>query len=139
MTVEKVPSKGTQLLMEIATVWTPIARIMNIDDSGGETQYYESTALDSENVEDGEPTGMATPGEWSGELWYDPANAGHMALIAAKATKAKCNFKQVYANAGLDEKLCEATVKTFSTKAALGDGLRASFALKLTAPATDPS
>ena len=63
----KMTSKGTRLQKSIASTFTTIAYVRSTNGPGPETQFFDGTDLNSEHLEDGEPTGQSAPGEVSGD------------------------------------------------------------------------
>ena len=136
----KMTSKGTRLQKSIASTFTTIAYVRSTNGPGPETQFFDGTDLNSEHLEDGEPTGQSAPGEVSGELFYDPANAQVQSMldeIDDPATNGKSSWKIIWPND--DETAFTGTVRTVNPKASVGEALLADFTIKLSAMATFPS
>ncbi|HSG60852.1 MAG TPA: hypothetical protein VLA24_05385, partial [Pseudomonadales bacterium] len=77
----KVVSKGTVLQQEISSVFTAVAQVISIDQSGAESETFESTTLDTSGAgKEYAQTGYTEGGSLSFELFYDPALAGHQAI-----------------------------------------------------------
>lgn len=78
----QVPTKGTLLKMCIAggTLAT-VAQMISIDVSEAKTETYDGTTLDQSGVgKVKKPTGYTDGGSISGELFFDPALAGHQSI-----------------------------------------------------------
>ena len=133
----KQTSTKTQLQLDIASVYTKVAYVTDIDGPDPEGQFWDATDLDSDFIEDGEPTGQLTPGNLSGEVFYDPAETTHKAFITRMLAQTKSNWKIVYPDSS--ETAAVGTPKKFTPKAAKGDGLKASFEIKLSAIPVYPS
>lgn len=128
----KVPTKGTALKQTLATVLTAVAQVISIDLPDMESETYEADTLD--NTDAGIPyesTGRTEGGSLSGELFFDPALAGHQALTALLTTPADESWTLTFADTG-------ATVWTFTGAGfslggtvALADGLKGNFSIKL--------
>lgn len=86
----KLRCKGTVLKVTVASVLTPIAQIVSFDFGDMKAETAECDTLDNANP--GIPkmnTGRADGGKVSGELFFDPALASHIAyygLVAAPPT-----------------------------------------------------
>jgi hypothetical protein len=77
-----VKTKGTLLKMCIAggTLAT-IAQMISIDVAEAKTETYDATTLDQAGVgKVKKPTGYTDGGSISGELFFDPALAGHQTI-----------------------------------------------------------
>jgi len=102
----KMKSKGTALLVSIASVYTAIPELEKIDRTGSKTETYEARPLDIGASAYGfqrHQNGYATPPKISAEGWYDAANSVHAALLAlattpVAATPFNTNFKITYTN-----------------------------------------
>ena len=128
----KVICKGTILKQTIATVLTAVAQITTLNKSGAQTETVESRTLDGDAFVPHTATGYAEGGSVAGELYYDPALAGHQAISDLVGTPADTVWETTYADTG-------ATSQTF-TSAGVGfdvtidptNLLKASFNLKVT-------
>lgn len=135
-----VKCKGTVLKQSIASVLTAVAQVVSLDLPEMESETYENDTLD--NASAGipyAPTGRTEGGKCSGELFLDPALAGHKALLALLTTPAACNWSVTFADTG-------ATVWTFAGAGfslggtvALKEGLKGKFSIKLSGLPTFPS
>ncbi len=135
----KISSQGTKLMADIGSVMTEVASVVSLDFPDGEVLFFDGTALDSDYVEDGELTGLATPGVSNAELFYDPADAGHKALAADHAAKGvHREFEIVMPDEDESEVTFEGSVQRFQPKAATKEGLKANLSIKLRSLAIYP-
>jgi len=128
----KIACKGTVLQQEIGTVYTAVAQIISLDLPEMESETFDADTLDV--VTAGipyQPTGRTEPGSLSGELFYDPALAGHQALLELLTTPAAENWKIIFSDTGVSEWTFSSAGLSFGGTVALNDGLKGSFSLKL--------
>ncbi|MEO1063747.1 MAG: hypothetical protein AAFZ07_20205 [Actinomycetota bacterium] len=136
----KIKCKGTVLQQEIASVFTAVAQIISLDGPEAETETFESDTLD--NADAGipyDPTGRTEGGEVTGEMFFDPALAGHQALTDLLLAPAKTAFKLIFADAATTEWPFDAAGLSLGVAVDLSDGLKASFGLKVDKTVTYPS
>lgn len=136
---DKYSSKGTLLQREIATVMTTVASVTSISGPDAETQFFDATDLLSDDVEDGEPTGQGTPGSVSGDLWLDPLDSTHQVLFADLASRQPVDWQIVFPATGAPAIVFNGTLSSFTPQASVGDGLKASYGIKLRSLATYPT
>lgn len=130
-------SKGTVLQLSIASVFTTVGGISNIDYPDSEVQFFDGTALESGvSMEDGEPTGHTAPGSVSGEFFYDPLDSTHQAVIDFLGSPAKASWKIKNDNISGHACTFTGTLKKCQPKAKVNDGLVASLDIKLASIAT---
>lgn len=127
----KVISKGTQLQLDIATVFTTIAQVLGLDGPGAEVETYDATALDSGVGKEKKPTGYVEGGEVSGDLLFDPVLVTHQALTDLLTTPAVKAWKEIFADAAPTTWPFNGILKTFSPTVDMADGLKASFSIEL--------
>lgn len=136
----KYSSKGTLLQRSISAVWTTIAANRSVNGPDGEVQFFDGTALDSDvSIEDGELTGHTTPGQVSGEVFYDPADAVHTLLtddLVAGGAQASYRIRLPDGTLAIT---FTGSVQRFSPKASVRDGLMADLSIKLQSVATYPT
>lgn len=133
----KQASTGTKLQLSISEVYTTVAYVTDINGPDTDGQFWDATDLDSDCIEDGEPVGQVAPGSISFELFYDPQDTVHQAIIARKLSQTKGDWKIVYPD---DSEIAfEGTPKKFAPKAAKGDGIKASGEIKLSSLPTYPA
>lgn len=135
----KYHSQGCALQISIASVFTTIGQVQSIDGPDGEVQFFDGTALDSGvSVEDGELTGMSTPGSVSITLLYDPSNSTHNAL-ARKVEVGGVNdsWKEILPDS--EEITFSGSVAQFKPKAGAKDPFTADMRVKLRSVAAFPA
>lgn len=128
-------AKGTVLQLSIASVFTTVALVKKIDYPDDEVQFMDGTALDSTFVEDGQATGLVTPGSTSIDLFYDPLDSVHQQVITKKLALTECDWKITNPNVGgTTAHSCtfKGIVKKFKPTAAVGAMLEASVEIKST-------
>ena len=131
----KVVGKGTVLQEEISSVYTAVAQIISIDLPEGVSETVECDTLDNANA--GIPygaTGRTEGGSCSGEMFLDPALAGHKkftAKLTAPLTTLPTNYKIIFADTGVTEWIFAVAGVTLGGTVAVNDLLKATFALKL--------
>lgn len=133
----KRAAKGTVLQISISSVFTTVAFVKKIDFPDDETQFYDGTALDSTDVEDGTPTNMSVPGSISADLFFDPLDTTHQLLITSRVAHTIESWKITNPNIGTSTKLTctfSGAIKKFKPSAAVAGGLEASLEVKLSAP-----
>lgn len=136
---DKYSSKGTELQREIASVMTPVASCLSLKGPGAEVQFWDGTALDSDDIEDGELADMVAPGEMSGQIFYDPADAVHSLFGDDLAARGQyINWQLVCPDTGASVITFNGSTKTFETSAAVKDGFKGDFAIKLRTPPVYP-
>jgi len=135
-----IKSKGTSLAQEIGTVSTAIAQIISLDLPDFEAETYEADTLD--NTDPGipyEPTNRVEGGSIGGELFFDPALAGHQALLAilgdpSTLMSSDANPEEMiltFADTGTTAWTFTIAGFSFGGTVALNDGLKGTFSAKL--------
>lgn len=135
----KLKCKGTALKQEVGTVYTAIAQVISLELPQMEAETFEADTLD--NASAGvpyAPTGRTEGGSVSGELFFDPALAGHQALLDLLTTPAAQDWQIVFADAGLTTWAFAGAGFGFGGTVALNDGLKGSFSIKLDGLPTFP-
>ncbi len=131
----KVICKGTVLKQTISASLTAIAQIISFDHSGAESLTYDSTTLDGGIFKTYDLTGFSEPGEISGELFYDPALAGHKflsGLMGYSTTAPAQNAMQiVYADQATTTQSFTNSGIGFGVTVDMGDGLKGKFKIKI--------
>ena len=133
----KLKCKGTVLQQEVASVFVPIAQVISLDKDEMTSETYESDTLD--NADAGIPyseTGRSEGGNLSGELFLDPALAGHKILTGLIAYPQQENWKLIFTNA--TEWPFVGAGFGMGATVALNDGLKAPFTIKLSKLPTFP-
>lgn len=129
-------AKGFQLKLSIESVNTAVGGVSKIDWPDSEVQFFDGTSLESGvSVLDGEATGFVTPGSISGELFIDPDDETHQELLGLLSAPAKRTWTIDHPTLDF---ACTftGTLKKCQPTGAVGDGLKASFEIKLSAIAT---
>lgn len=124
----KKSSKKTELRL----AGNKVASIINLNGPNPQTQFYDGTDLDSDHLEDGEPTGQSAPGSVSGECFFRPSEVEHQAIwdqIDDPETHGKADWSIVYPDGSTYT--FTGTAESWNTKAAVGDGIKCDFAIKL--------
>ncbi len=127
-----VASKGTVLQQEISSTYTAVAQLTDVGYSGGESETYETTTLDSGTFKTYSQTGYSEGGEVSLSGFYDPALAGHQAISDLVSTPAAQNWKIIFADSGTTAMAFGSAGVSWETTAAMTDGLKFSSTLKIT-------
>lgn len=126
----KVKSKGTALLMEIASVYTAIPLLKSISISGAKSQTYNSTTLDGVVYETNDPTGYTTAPVISADGFRDPDDTVQAAFIAKLAAPVATNFKVTYVDNTPLSEVYSGTGFGFDTTAAMSEGLSCSYEIQ---------
>lgn len=136
----KIKCKGTALQQTISSTFVAVAQIVSLDKDNMESETYEADTLD--NTDAGIPyaqTGRSEGGSLSGELFFDPALAGHQRLTALLTYPQEEAWKLIFADAGLTEWPFTGAGFGLGVAVALNDGLKAPFSIKLSKLPTFPS
>lgn len=135
-----VKCKGTVLQQEIAMTYTAVAQMISMEQSGAESETFESTTLDTSGAgKTYAQTGYAEPGTVSAELFYDPALAGHQAITDLISTPADQNWKVIFADSGTTEYPFTGAGVGFDFSVEMGDGLKGSLSIQLDGLGTWPT
>jgi hypothetical protein len=126
----KVPSKGTALLMEISSVYTAFPQITNLAIGGEKAETFDSTTLDGGAHKTKTHTGYIDTATITGECFYDPDDTVHAAFIALMRAPAARNFKVTFANATPLSEVYSGCGYGFDKNAAAADGLKGSFTIE---------
>ena len=133
--------KGTVLNQKVSTAFIPVAQIISLDGPGMESETFEADTLD--NASAGIPyqsTGRTEGGSLSGELFFDPALAGHLNLTYLLENPAEPEtvgtpsvelWQMIFADPATTEWDFSGAGFSLSPAVALNDGLKASFSIKL--------
>lgn len=130
-----VPCKGTLLQFVVAggTLAT-IAQMISIDVAEAKTETYDATTLDQSGVgKVMKPTGYTEAGSISGELFFDPALAGHQAITDVLAAPSIPSMEEHLVDGGITFADAATTSWTFVSSGvgfgvtvAMNDGLKGS-------------
>lgn len=124
----KVTSKGTTFYTSISNVATAVGAVDTFNAPDAEVEDVDITALDSGVGKEHGITGWTEGGQFSGSLFFDPANAVHKAMTALLAAPSvQTGFKAVWSDAGATAWTWAGILKKFTPKAAVGQFLKADF------------
>ena len=128
----KIRSKGTALLMEIASVYTAIPLLKSISISGAKANTFPSTTLDGAVYETHDGTGFTSAPTISAEGFRDPDDTVQLAFIAKLAVSppVATNFKVTYVDATPLSEIYSCVGYGFDTTVAMSDGLACSYSLQ---------
>lgn len=125
----KIKSKGTLLKQTISMTLTTVAQVLSLDVADSETEMFDSTDLSTTVWRTMDPTGYSKAGDVSGELFYDPALAGHQAFTDLLAAPADTVFTVTYADGSSTVQTFTASGYKFGATVAMNDGLKGKFTL----------
>lgn len=120
------------LSQDISGTYTAIAQVISFEESGADTERYDSTSLDTGVFKTQDVTGYAAPGELTLELFWDPALAGHQLLTDQLAAPASRNYRVTFADQATTQKTFAACGLGFGYKVAMADGLKGTVKLPIT-------
>lgn len=132
----KLKGKGTVLQQTIATVLTDVAQLTDMDISGEASLDYDSTTLDGAVFETKELTGYSSAGTVKVGLFFDPALAGHVAIVALISTPATCIWKVKYSDVGPSSLTYTSAGVGLDQKVAMNDGVKATLTMNRTGAPT---
>lgn len=130
--MSKLICKGSVLEQTVSSSFVAIAQVIGMTGPGMESETYDADTLDNPNA--GilyAPTGRAEPGSLSGDLFLDPALAGHQNMMALLTDPEEEAWKLKFADAAVTEWTFSGAGLSISPTIALNDGLKASFGIKL--------
>ena len=130
-----VKGKGSQLQLDIATVYTKIAQVVSLDGPGLSVATADSTDLDSTGFEFC-PT-LTDSGSVSGELKYDPGQTTHQSLQTLILNPSVESWKIILTDTGTTEIQFDGVLDEFQPTGITADGLvKASFNIKINGSVT---
>ncbi len=132
----KLKGKGTTLQQTISSTLTDVAQVTDIDLSGEGSLDYDSTTLDGAVFETKELTGYSSPGTVKFGLFFDPALAGHQAIVALITTPVTCVWKLKYSDAGPSSLTYTSTAIGLDQKVVTKDGLKGTISMNRTGAPT---
>lgn len=132
----KTRSKGTALLMSIASVYTAVPQIITLDKSGEKGETFDGRTLDGSAGLPKLSTGFVEPPVISGEMFFDSANTVHIAMKAVMRTPADTNFKITDAATSPVSEIWSVTAIGIDEKYAGNDGVKAAFSLQCSGTAS---
>ncbi len=127
-----IKTKGTVIQMTISSVLTSIAQVISITKAEDKNEIHDADHLGNASagiLQAG--TGRTAIGGISGELFYDPANATHLAFSALLASPANNAGKIILAASATAEITYTSCGVGLGVGVALGDGLKAPFSMDL--------
>ena len=82
--------KGCTLQQTISSTLTDVAQVISLSVSGEASDTFETTTLGGVVYKTFSQTGYSSPGTVDAELFFDPALAGHVTIVALISTPADC-------------------------------------------------
>ena len=125
----KIKSKGTALLMSIASVYTAIPQLTDISLSGEASLTSDTTTLDGGAFKTYDANGYVEPCKISANGFYDPDDTVHAAIIALVAAPVATNFKVTYTDTSPLSAVYSGTGIGFDKSISLNDPVK--FALNI--------
>lgn len=132
----KLKGKGTVIQQTISSVLTDIAQLTDIDLSGEASLDFDSTTLDGGVFQTKDLTGYSNPGTVKAGMFFDPALAGHEALVDLISTPATCVFKLKYSDAGPSSLTYTSAGFGLDQKVVMNDGVKATMTMNRTGTPT---
>lgn len=132
----KLKGKGTVLQQTISSTLTDVANVYSISLSGEESETFETTDLSTSVFKTYSQTGYTEPGTVEAGLFFDPALAGHQAIVALLTTPADCVWKVKYSDAGPSSVTYTSAGIGLSQEVVMNDGLKATLTMKRTGAPT---
>lgn len=127
-----VKCKGSFLKLSISASLTAIPNLLSFDHSGAESEFFDSTALDTSGAyRTSAVTGYSKPGTVSAEFFYDPANTTHQAVTDLITTPASSTWQIGFVDSGNSTQDLSVSGVKFGSTVAMDDGLKASIELQL--------
>lgn len=135
-----VKSKGTLLQYASGNTYATLSQIVSLDGPELQAESVEFDTLDNNAAGiPYEPTGRTEGGKVSGELFFDPALAAHKILTGLLTTPAKINWNLAFADTNTTDWPFSGADVSLKPTAALKDGLKAAFSIKLNGIPTLPA
>jgi hypothetical protein len=134
-------SKGMMLKLSVASTFTTIAQLLSFDKDDMNAETFECDTLDNANAGiPYAPTGRTEGGSVSGDMFLDPALTIHKNLLTLLTTPATSSWEIVFSNTNATTwPFTGAGFSLAGPKAALKDGVKASFKIKLSGLPTFPA
>lgn len=126
----KVKSKGTALLMEIASVYTAIPSLKSVSITGIQSETWEYKVLGGSAAIEHSPTGYVKVATINAEIFRDPDDTVHAAILAKCYAPVDTNFKVTYADAAPLSEIYVGVGFGMDTTAAPADGLSSSITIQ---------
>jgi len=135
--MSKIVSKGTIFLQEVSMSYQAVAQLTDVGYSGGESETYDTTCLDSGVGKTYASTGYSEGGEVTISGFYDPALAGHQAITDLITAPADNSWRVTYSD-GTSMDFTGAGV-SFESTMAMADGVKFSSTIKVDGLPTYPT
>ena len=132
----KLKGKGSVLQKTISAVLTDTAQITDIDISREGSLDFDSTTLDGVAYETKDLTGYVSPGTVKFGLFFDPALAGHQAIVTDMSVPATCVWKIKYSDSGPSSLTFTSAGIGLDQKIVTKDGLKGTVTLNRTGAPT---
>lgn len=126
----KVKSKGTALLMEIASVYTAVTGLKSLSISGIQAETWEYKVLDGAAAIAHSQTGYVQVAKINAEIFRDPDDTVHAAILAKVYAPADNNFKVTYADATPLSEIYNVVGIGMDTSAQPADGLSSTITMQ---------
>lgn len=132
----KLKGKGTVIQQTISSVLTDVAQVIDINVDGEESEEYDARTLDTGVYLVKELTGHTEPGSVKVTMFFDPALAGHQAIVALLTTPAQCVWKIKYSDSGPSSLTYTSSKIGLSQAIVSNDGLKATLNMSRTGAPT---
>ncbi len=125
-------AKGTVLKITVGTVLTTIAQVISIDGPDAESLTFPHDTLDNAaHAIPYKPSKSTEGGSFTGECFFDPVDTTHQEITDHLTSNASEAMSIVWSDVAPTTWTFNSVGFSFSPAAALGDGLKATFALKV--------
>ena len=125
-------AKGTVLKITVGTVLTTIAQVISIDGPDAESLTFPHDTLDNAAHAIPYMVSKSTEGgSFSGELFFDPVHTTHQEITDHITTNATEAMSIIWSDVAPTTWTFNGVGFSFAPSAALGDGLKATFAVKV--------
>lgn len=124
--------KGTVLQLEISSVYTSVAQVIEIDIGAQDPEVFESRTLSTGPGVGKDPTGYTMQGDSSFSIFYDPAAATHQFIASNSQTPGtKVDGKFILADTNTTElTFTAAALALGQTSVRMNDGLKTQCTIK---------
>jgi len=117
--------KGCTLQQTISSTLTDVANVISLSVSGEASDTFETTTLGGVVFKTFSQTGYSSPGTVDAELFFDPALAGHVTIVALISSPADCVWKIKYSDAGPSSLLFTSVGTSLDQTIVMNDGVKA--------------
>lgn len=96
--MEKRRCKGDKIQLSVGGIFLDVLGVTKIDGPNPEVEFGDVTDLASDEIEDGEPTGLSKPGSLKFSGFFDPADNTHRVMlrqISNPVTYGKASWKAI--------------------------------------------